>query len=87
MRDLPVEVRPIRVLFLDQPDFPRPIPPFELLLARDCDIYIFVRFEPDQPVNAIFLGEALHNIVRMLPRAMKHIIRHTDVECAVSPAR
>lgn len=67
------QVIPHPIVLLDQPDFPRPVPALDLLLAGDGVINIREFFKPDQDVHAICSREAGNDFILMLyPYALAH---------------
>src|SRR5438128_423208 len=53
-----VQIAPVWVQFLDQPNFPIPTPLLELLFARNCVYRIVIALEPDQAIDAVSSSEA-----------------------------
>src|SRR5262249_6415775 len=78
---------PDGIVLLDQSYLPVAIPFLDLLLARDSGADVAVSFVPDKDVDAVFLREAAHQIVLVLPCAAKHIVGHTGVKRAIAAAR
>ena len=55
-----IQIIPIGIELLDQPDVPGPIPAFQSLLAPDGIFGVVELFETNQLVDAIFLGKAFY---------------------------
>ena len=85
--DFFVQVAPSGVGVLYQSKLPSAMPPLDGFLTPDGGFHCFVRFVPDQSVDAIFLGEAFHKVVLVLPNALNNIRSHADIEGAVSATR
>lgn len=54
------EVLPAGIGFFDQRDLFLTPPALELLLAAECPLDVIVRFVIDEPMDLVFLGEALN---------------------------
>lgn len=61
------QVAPARIGFLDQLDFPCPVPFLQLFFPRDRRVHIPVHLEVDQLMDLIFLGKSLDQIVFVFP--------------------
>jgi hypothetical protein len=57
----------VAIFALDQVDLPVPLPFFDLLFTLQCRASSLVRFEPNEPVDPVSLGEAGHDLVLVLP--------------------
>ncbi len=79
-----IQITPIRIDVLDQPQLPCPRPVFQGFLSRNGRCHGLVRLEPDQPMHAIAAGEACDEIVAVLPCTTRKIRGHTDVQRAVA---
>src|SRR6185369_8298147 len=79
-------IAPIRIHRLYQIDFPVPIPFLQLLFPRNRVIRGFMDLIPDEAMGSVLVGKALDHVVLVLPYAANKIVRHTDVERAVSAA-
>ena len=74
------KVAPLRVLAINQIDFPLPVPALELLFSRDCGDYIAINFKVNQPVDGIAVGETRRLAIVVLPHPRKQIGRHADIQ-------
>src|SRR3954469_16864658 len=81
-----VEVSPIGIGFLDQPDLPFPTPLLDILLTLNCGDWIIVGFEPNQAVDVITGREARGRLGFVLVDAPDQIPRHAEIERAVLTA-
>ena len=78
------EVVPFEILFLDQPDFPIPIPFFQLLLSADSRFGIIKRFDVYESCDAVLLDKHRPLAKAMFLESTPHIIRYSDVQRTVS---
>src|SRR4051794_5328586 len=80
------KIVPIRVVLLDQPNFPIAIPFLQLLLAANRLFGILVGLDMDEERNLIFLDElgALARAMELQPLA--HTVRDADIKRAVLSA-
>jgi hypothetical protein len=65
-----VQVVPSRIIFLDQADFPGPVPlldPIDPTLAPEGRIPRLMRPAPNQDMDTISGGETSENLLPMLP--------------------
>ena len=74
-------------MFVDQIDFPGPMPVFQLLFAPDRWLHFAKQFKVNKAVNRIFRAVAGRRAVAMLPHAPDKVRRHANVERAVKLAR
>ena len=74
------KVAPLRVLAIDQIDFPLPVPALEALFSRDCGDHIAEHFEMNQSVDGIFLCETGQYSLSVLPHPRKQIGRYADIQ-------
>jgi hypothetical protein len=81
-----IEVVPIRIQLLNEPNFPCPIPSLETLFAEVCSRNVAVLFEIDQPMNVIFFREAICETHFMFVDPPHQVVGHTDVERAPNSA-
>ena len=82
-----VEIKPLWVLCLDQPNLPAPLPLFELLLAGDGRYWIVRDFEPQQSGDVVLGGEAPDGLGSMLVDSSNKIVRYANISCPVLSAR
>lgn len=82
-----VEVSPLRIDAFDQLELPSSFPFFDLLLSLDRRRHGVLEFEVNQPVNAVFFGEAPDETLFVLPHALSGIACDAGVQGAVTPAR
>ena len=73
---------PIKVLALDQVDFPKPVPPLELFLTRDRTLHVAEEFIADEGVDDVPSCEAAGKTLPMLEDARYQVARHADVQGA-----
>jgi hypothetical protein len=78
-----VQIAPIGILSLDQPQLPGPIPSFDLFLACDRFVHIIVRFVSHEHVHGVPLGEAFDDAVLVLPSSADQIRGYARVKRAV----
>jgi hypothetical protein len=64
-----IEIFPVWVHLVDQSEFPRARPMFQVLLALQSVPDIVVKFVIDETFQAIALGEAVDETFPMLPNA------------------
>ena len=80
------QINPLRVFGIDEIDFPRPMPVFQLLLARNGRLHCAENFEMDQSVDCIFGSMPWHQTAAMLRKPFQKVRGDTDVERAVKLA-
>ena len=78
------QIMPVRVVLLDQVDFPLPVPAFELLLTQDRAFHVAEHLEPDQSMDAVLAGEPASDALAMLVKSPHQVAGDADVE---RPAR
>ena len=81
------QINPLRVFGIDEVDFPRSMPVFQLFLARDSSLHRAENFEMHQPVNRIFGCVAWRKMTAMLRQSLEQVGRYADVKRAVMSAR
>src|ERR1051325_6888401 len=81
--DLGIEVVPVRIAFLNQPNLPVAPPILELLLACDCVGRIIIGLEPYELIDAITRAETADRLALMLVRAADKIVCDAVVKRAV----
>ena len=81
------QVRPVRVVLVDQIDLPLPMPTFQLLLTEDRRFHRAEQLEVNQRVDGVLRGEAGQGVVAMLPKARDEIGSNADVNRSVGLAR
>ena len=86
LEDAGVEVGPVGVLVFDEFEFPRAVPVFDSLFARDGVLHGGVKFVEDQKVDLVLAGEAFGDVVAVLPDALGEVAGDAGVEGAVSLA-
>src|SRR5262249_23173162 len=74
---------PLRIVALDQLDFPRALPFLDLALAPCSGRHALMRFEPYERIDAVFGGEATDHLCFMLPNPPNQIWRAPDVKRSV----
>ena len=75
-----VQVRPIRIHLLDEPDLPIPAPLFQRLLALDRLDDAVVGFVPDEPRHAVGRGEAGAVPAPMLVDPAGQVVGDADIQ-------
>ena len=73
----------MRVLALDQVDFPGTDIMLERLLALDRLVDVRELLVPDEPVNLVFLCELGADACAMFMDTLDQAVRDTDVHCAM----
>src|ERR1051326_7320746 len=68
-----IEIGPVRVIALDQLDFPRAFPFFDLSLALCRSGHGFMRFVPHQPIDTVLRCEAMHRFRFVLPNSADQV--------------
>ena len=81
------QVRPMRVVHVDQVDLPLPMPALQLLLAQDRRFHLAEQFIVDQAVDSVARGETRQCIVAVLPQSSDEVGGNADVDRAVGLAR
>ena len=76
----------MRIIRLDQVDFPLPMPALQLLLARDGAGHIGEELVTDEAVDRVSAGEAGGGTVSVLPQAGDKIGGYADIQRAIVPA-
>ena len=80
------KIRPNRIPFVDQIDLPRPMPIFQLFLARNRTLHVAKHLKMHEAVNAIFGSKTGRRIVSMLPDARHKVGRHSNIQRAIKRA-
>ena len=83
LEDVGVEVLPRLVGLLDEPEFPCPFPFFESAFTGDGGFHGGVGFVPDEGVYSALVGEAIDEVVFVLPDALCEVGGDAGVEGAV----
>ena len=73
LQDLVIQVAPAGVFFFDQSDLPRPVPLFHGLFFADGAFHRVVDFVPDEVVHLVAFGEALDEVVFVLPNSLGEV--------------
>jgi len=87
LRNAIEQIAPIRVRFLDQPDFPVTAPCLDVFLPRNRIDCIVVNLEPHEPIHAIARRKAGDDLLLVLIYPANEIIGDAEIECAVFSAR
>jgi hypothetical protein len=82
--NLIIQIFPLRVHLIDEPQLPCAIPLLQLFLARNCGQWCCSDFVPHQLMDIVLFGEALDGVGFVFPYAANEIICNADVECAVA---
>lgn len=72
------QIKPLRVLRLDQLELPRPPPPLKLFFPSNRVIHAGEVLHEDKAVNPVFRRESLEQLV-LVPSSLK-IVGHADVD-------
>jgi hypothetical protein len=80
--DARIQIVPVGIEFLNQPDFPGSIPLLQLLLALDRVFGIIELFEIDEVADLVLLRKAFRQFQAMLGDAANEIIGYADVKRA-----
>ena len=78
-----VQIFPLRIDTLNQPNFFGPGPRLKLLFPRNCIHHGRVHFKVNQQVNPIPMGKPGRERVLMLPYALNEIGSHAHIQRAV----
>jgi hypothetical protein len=81
-----IQVDPMRVFLLNQPDLPVTLPILDSLFAKYGRFHGFMKFEPYEPMHVISVGETLHDVIFVPPDALDQVARNSDVKRASSAA-
>ena len=84
--EVPRQVKPVRVSFLDRRDLPGAFPGFHALFQRDGLVNVTEGFVPAEPVDFVAAGEAAGFAPAMLFDAPGQVVGDPDVEGAVFAA-
>jgi hypothetical protein len=82
-----VQVAPIWIVQLDEPDFPSTRPALECLLPSDSGQDQVMSFGINQPVQTVAIDEIGPAPLPMLPCTTLNIRGHADIERAMRPVR
>jgi hypothetical protein len=74
------QISPVRVVGLDQIDFPLPMPILQLLLARNRVRHPIERLGMDEADHAVVSRKSRRRLVAMLPQSRREVGRDADVE-------
>ena len=78
-----VQVVPIGIVPFDRIDLPVTLVFFERFLPLNCGDHALVMFIPDEPLQAVFLGEPVDDAFAVLPHASNQVAGCTDLERAM----
>jgi hypothetical protein len=82
--NLRVQVFPAWIGVFDQVELPGSVPFFQLPLALERRFSALVLLEPNQKLDAVLLSEALYSANPMFPDTAYQVVRHADIESAIS---
>src|SRR5262249_31432683 len=85
--EVAVEISPIRIVGLDQGDFPSARPFLQALLTLNGGSDVIERLDVDQELDAISLREPGNESLAVFEGAARDVVRHADVERAILAAR
>jgi len=74
------QIHPVRIFGINQIDFPRPMPIFQLLLARNRGLHRAKNLKMHQPVNRIFGGMPGCHTAPMLRKPLEQVRRYADIK-------
>ena len=74
------QIHPVRIFGINQIDFPRPMPIFQLLLARNRGLHRAKNLKMHQPVNRIFGSMPGCHTAPMLRKPLEQVRRDTDIK-------
>ena len=81
------QIDPLRVFGANKVNFPRPMPVFQLLFARNRALHVAKHLKMHQAIDRIFGSMSGHHIITMLVKPLKQIRGHTDVKRTMRLAR
>ena len=81
------QIDPMRVMFVDQVDLPRPVPVFQLLFAKDGWLHFAKQLKMDKAVDRIFSRGSGYGPIAMLPHATDKVRGNANVKRAIKLAR
>ena len=74
------QIHPVRIRVVNQIDFPRPMPIFQLLLARNRGLHRAKNLKMHQSVNRIFGSMPGCHTAPMLRKPLEQVRRDTDIK-------
>ena len=74
------QIHPVRVFGINQIDFPRPMPIFQLLLARNRGLHRAKNLKMHQSVNRIFGSMSRRHTAPMLRKPLEQVRRYADIK-------
>ncbi len=77
------QINPLRIFRIDQVCLRRPMPVFQLLLARYRRFHLTKYLKMHKAINGIFRCMPRHQAVAMLRQALRQIGRHADIKRTV----
>jgi hypothetical protein len=77
----------MRVIGVNQINFPRPMPVLQLLLPRNRRCHVREQFIMNKAVNAVFRGKTIGVFIAMLIDTLHQIGRNSDVKRAIKATR
>ena len=81
------QINPLRVFGANEVNFPRPMPVFQLLFARNSALHVAKHLKMHKPIDRVFRGMSGHHIIAMLVKSLKQVRGHADVKRAMWLAR
>ena len=82
-----IQILPLRIELLDQPDLPRPAPAFDRLLPLDRRYDLLMALEVDQSLQPVSLSKAGNRPYPVLINPPKDVRRDADVKRPVRSVR
>jgi hypothetical protein len=81
-----MEVAPLRIVALDECEFPGAFPSLHLLFTQSRVGHGIVKLNVHEAIDSVPLGETRHGVSTMLEDATSEIGRHSDVKRAIATA-
>src|SRR6516162_7481162 len=85
LRQLIPKIAPLRIIALDQLQFPRTAPFLDALFAEDRIGHGFVKLDKHQPMYSVISNKSADSIRTMFPSAARNIACDTDVKRTNAP--
>ena len=74
------QIHPVRIFGINQIDFPRPMPIFQLLLARNRGLHRAKNLKMHQSVNRIFGSMSRRHTAPMSRKPLEQVRRYADIK-------
>ena len=86
LRQLVVKIMPLRIVALDQLQFPRAAPFLDALFAEDRIGHGLVKLDKQYPRHSVIANKSTDSIRTMLPSTARNITCDTDIKGAITLA-